>query len=115
MEEVTKILLNGISIPNFIAFYIMGVAGAIVSLGFSVESGIRKNTTTPNKFSWGALKVKTGRIIIAAITIALGIIFNKEILSFMFSSEAPVELTLWSSLIVGMGWDRLGKTLTTKK
>ena len=116
MEEgVAKILLNGVPLTQFIAFSIAGVIGAIFSFGINVGSDIKKNTSTPNKFSKGHFKVKIWRVGIAVISIAVFIIFNKEILGFMLSSETTVELTLLSSFVAGMGWDRLGKTIASKK
>ncbi|MCK4823522.1 hypothetical protein KA005_47660 [bacterium] len=114
-EDVAKLLLNGVPLTQFIAFYIAGVVGAIFSYGINVGVDVKKNTETPNKFSKRHFKVKLWRVIIAAISIAAGIIFNKEILGVMLSSETSIELTLWSSFGAGMAWDRLGKTVTAKK
>ena len=114
-EEIAKILLNGVPLNQFIAFYIAGVIGAVVSYGFNVGMSMKKDATTPKKFSKTHFKVKIWRLVIAVISIAGRIVFNKEILGFVLASDASIELTLWSAVLAGAGWDRFGKAITAKK
>ena len=114
-EEVAKLLLNGIPMSQFIAFYIAGLVGAIISYGINVGMAVKMDKTTSAKFKRSEFKVKFWRVIVAALSLAAGIIFNKEILGFLLDSEAVIELNLWSAFGVGMTSDRLGKKLTGLK
>lgn len=114
-ENVAKILLNGVPLNQFIAFYIAGAVGGILSFAINVGEAVKKNSTTPSKFQWSKLKFKVLRIVGAMISLAAGIVFWPQISSFMLSSETPIELTLWSAFIVGMGADQLGKKLSSFK
>ena len=114
-EEIGKLLLNGVPLPQFIAFYIAGSVGAVFSFAINVGSDIKKDKATPGKFSKAHFKVKIWRFVSAIITLALIIVFNKEILGFLLASEGAVELTLWSSFVSGMGADRIGKRIAAIK
>ena len=111
-EDVVKILLNGIPLNQFIAFYIAGLVGAAISFGINVGQAVKKNTTTPSDFRWRKLKVKAIRWMTSFLLLAVGIVFNKEILGAALDSATPIELTLWASLLVGMSTDQLGKKLS---
>ncbi len=113
--EVAKILLNGIPLPKFIAFLIAGLVGSILAFGINVGQAVKKDESTPNTFKWNVLKVKVTRWVISLLTLVVGIIFNKEILGFGLDSATPIELTLWSAFLVGMGTDQLGKKLSSFK
>jgi len=111
-DDVVSILLNGIPLHQFIAFYIAGLVGAIISFGINVGQAVKKDASTPKKFNWKVLKVKSVRWMTTLLLLAIGIIFNKEILGAALNSEATIELTLWASLLVGMSTDQLGKKLS---
>lgn len=114
-DDVVKILLNGIPATQFIAFYIAGLVGAVLSFGINVGQAVKKDTSTPNTFQWAKVKVKATRWMTTILLLAVGIVFNKEILGAALNSEAPIELTLWASLLVGMSTDQLGKKLAGLK
>jgi hypothetical protein len=114
-DEVVKILLNGIPLTKFIAFYIVGLVGAIISFGINVGQAVRRDKSTPSKFKFSHLKIKFIRWVTTILLLAVGIVFNKEILGGVFESETSIELTLWSSLLVGMSTDQIGKYLSGKK
>ena len=111
-EDVVTILLNGIPLNQFIAFYIAGLVGAFISLGINIGQAVKNDKTTPKKFTLKKLKVKTIRWVTTLLLLAVGIIFNKEILGAALESATTIELTLWSSLLVGMSTDQLGKKLS---
>lgn len=119
MEDITgdvgKILLNGIPFSQFIAFYIAGLVGSFIAFGINVGQAVKHNTTTPNIFMWSKLKISALRWATSLLLLAVGIIFNKEILGAALNSETAIELTLWSSLLVGMSTDQLGKKLSGLK
>lgn len=114
-EDVVKILLNGVPLNQFIAFYIAGGVGAILSFAINVGEAVKKDKATPSKFQLSKLKLKALRILGAVISLAAGIVFWPQISGFLLSSETPIELTLWSAFIVGMGADQLGKKLSSFK
>jgi len=114
-EDVVKILLNGIPLNTFIAFYIAGLVGTFISFGINVGQAVKKSTTTPNTFKWVNVKFKLIRWVTSLLLLAVGIVFNKEILGAGLESASPIELTLWASLLVGMGTDQLGKKLSGLK
>ena len=45
-EDVVHILLNGIPLNQFLAFYIAGVVGGILSFAINVGEDVKKNSTT---------------------------------------------------------------------
>lgn len=114
-DDVVKLLLNGIPLHQFIAFYIAGLVGALITFGINVGQAVKNDTTTPNKFQLKKVKFKLVRWMTTLLLLAVGIIFNKEIFGAMLNSETPIELTLWSSLLAGMGTDQLGKRLSGLK
>ena len=114
-ENVVEILLNGIPATQFIAFYIAGLVGIVISFGINVSQSVKNDKATPNKFVWVKLKFKLIRWLTSLLVLAVGIVFNKEILAAGLESASPIELTLWASLLVGMGTDQLGKKLSGLK
>jgi len=113
--DVAKILLNGMPLSTFIAFYIAGLVGVIISFGINVHQAVKKDNATHQKFKWVDLKFKAIRWATSILLLAVGIVFNKEILAAGLESASPIELTLWASLLVGMGTDQLGKKLSGLK
>jgi len=111
-DDVVQILLNGIPLSQFIAFYIAGLGGVIISFGINVHQAVKHDNTTHQKFKWVDLKFKAIRWATSILLLAVGIVFNKEILAAGLESASPIELTLWASLLVGMGLDQLGKKLS---
>lgn len=114
-DDIVKILLNGIPLSQFIAFYIVGLVGAFISFGINVGLAVKKDAATPNKFSPRKLRFKLIRWATSLLLLAVGIVFNKEILAAGLESASQIELKLWSALLVGMSTDQLGKTLSRLK
>jgi len=114
-DNVITILLNGIPATQFIAFYIAGLVGVFLSFGINVGQAVKRTNATPNTFKWVNLKFKFIRWSTSLLLLAVGIVFNKEILGAGLESASPIELTLWASLLVGMGTDQLGKKLSSFK
>lgn len=110
-----QLLLNGIPVSQFIAFYIAGLVGVFISFGINVHQSVKNDATTHQKFQWVELKFKAIRWGTSLLLLAVGIVFNKEVLSAGLESASPIELTLWASLLVGMGLDQLGKKLSGLK
>lgn len=114
-EEVYRILLNGVPLPQFIAFVVAGTVGIIFSYGINIGMAVRNDPNTPKKFQRKSFQFKFWRVLIAFMTVVITVIFNQEILGLVLNSEAPIELNLWSAFLAGMGWDRAGKSITTIK
>jgi len=111
-NDVVKLLLNGIPLHQFIAFYIAGLVGIVIAFGINVGQSVKNDKTTSSTFQWNKLKFKAIRWSTSILLLAVGILFNKEILGFGLESQSPIELTVWSSILVGMGLDQLGKKLS---
>jgi len=114
-HSVLEILLNGIPLHQFFAFYIAGLVGIMISFGIHVHQSVKNDAATPNKFVWVKLKFKLIRWMTSLLLLAVGIVFNKEILAAGLESAAPIELKVWSAFLVGMGLDQLGKQLSGLK
>lgn len=111
-EDLTKLLLAGLTRTEFIAFFIWGVVGMIMSFGFSVIY----NTKVKDKESWNWKKLWSGgkRFGLGLLTVAAGVIFFEKLAGFMLDSDAPIKLTQWGALtIVGLGSDRLAKVFAS--
>jgi len=114
-EAVGQRLLNGVEVIDFVSFIIAGMIGAIFMFFINVGESVKKDKNTPSKFRWSALKLKVSRFITALISLALVIVFPDKILGFLFESETPIQLTIWSMFIIGMGADQLGKKISSLK
>lgn len=101
MKNVTDIILNGITLPMFIACYIVGLCGFILSIAGNVKKGINNpDNSTPTKFDWGVFFSENWlRIMQNIIGLAVGIILAKSIVG--------QEITVPLSLAIGAGIDRL--------
>jgi len=108
-QNVTQILLNGVPLAVFIAFYIAGIIGVFISYAINVAFAVKNDPTTSNKFKRSEFKVKVLRVVLALLLLAVGIIFPEQIWGFVFHSDAPIQLNLWSAFMTGMGTDRIGK------
>lgn len=114
-EEVYKILLNGVPLHQFIAFYIAGAGGALLMFIINVGQAVRKDESTAFKFKWSELKIKALRVLGTVITLAALIVFWPQISSLILASETPIDLTVYSAFICGMGADQLGKKFASIK
>lgn len=114
-DDVVKILLNGIPLSQFIAFYIAGLVGALITFGINIGQAVKKDVTTPNKFQLKKVRFRLVRWMTTLLLLAVGIVFHKEILGVLLDSTTPIDLTLWSALLAGMGTDQLGKKLSGLK
>jgi len=74
--DVIKILLNGIPLSTFIAFYISGLLGSILSYSISVRVAIRTDSKTSNTFKWKEFKLKIWRVITGVIALAAVIVIG---------------------------------------
>ena len=111
--SVAEKLLNGVPIDDFIAFYIAAMVGFVLVFSWDVKEGVKKSTKTPNKWDWPSFWKGWKRITKSMILIAAGIVFWPQISTFLFASEATVNLELWTAFGLGIGLDKLNTGLTT--
>ena len=111
-EEITKLLLVGLTKAEFIAYFIWGVAGMLGSFGANVIYKTKVKTKQP--WSWKKFWSGGMRLGLGLLWVAIGVVFFEKVAGIMLASEAPIQLTAWGSLtIVGFGSDRIGKTLSS--
>jgi hypothetical protein len=107
-NDVTTLLLSGLSKQQFIAYFIWAFAGWLLSFTISVRNAVVKKND--NKWEWSKFWKGMWRVLGGLISLAAGIIFFEKLAGLMFDSETPIILTAWSSFaIVGLGSERLGK------
>lgn len=112
-DAVVEKMLNGVPIEDFLAFFAWALIGMLVIFFMGVGNNVQKNGWQWARF-WNGWK----RILVNVFLIAIGIIFWPNLSKFFFDNETPVELTMWSSLTIGLMLDRLRswvKSLAVKK
>lgn len=114
-DEIYRLLLNGVPLPQFVAFVIAGIVGIVFSYGVNVGMAVKNDPKTPGKFQRKSFHFKFWRVLIAVLSVVITVIFNQEILGFVLNSDAPIQLNLWSAFLSGMGWDRVSKSITQIK
>ena len=128
MEDgVKQILLNGLTVPEFLVLYGAAIAGAFVLLLIKMIKAIGKDARTPNKFSWRYTLKGFLKFLIAMIILPWLIIWFEdyapvfmETLFFLpdygaESSHLSIELNWGSAFLVGMGIDGIIHKILKKK
>jgi hypothetical protein len=112
-SNVTEILLNGMPLGQFIGYYIIGMAGALMFFLGNLYKGITQDTSTPMKFSWRYFVKGLIRVVLSLTTLAFGILYFSELSPFLFQlTEGQfVEINGFSALLLGIGVDSLWKKL----
>lgn len=112
-EEVIMKMLNEIPVVDFLAYFAWGTIAMLVVFGLGVNINAKKTG-----WHWRAFWNGWKRILINLVLIAMGIVFWPNLSQFLFSSETVIELTMWSSLLLGLSLDRLRswiKSMSTKE
>ncbi len=110
-EDVTNLLLVGLSKAEFIAYSIWGLVGMLMSFGWSVVKVTTKKTT---KWNWSRFWSGGKRLGLGILSVAVGVVFFEKVAGFMLASDTPIQLTAWGSLtIVGLGSDKVGRFLAS--
>jgi len=112
-EVILEKMLNGVPINDFISFYISALLGFMLFFGWDVREGVKKSAKTPNKWDWPSFWKGWKRITKSLVLIAVGIVFWPQISAFLFASESPVSLELWTAFGLGVMLDKLNTGLTT--
>lgn len=97
---------------EFLKFSFWAFVGMVGSFSYSVRQSIRKDSATPNRFSWPYLWKGMFRFVSSIFTICASVIFWEQISGWFFESASKVELTAWSAFwIIGVGNDKIVKSL----
>lgn len=108
MEQLKEILLNGMSLPFFLAMFILAILGVMVFFAREVIHAIKYDNRTPEKFNFKLmLKMSALRIFIGLVIIAVSIIYFGEISKLVFQVENPLEINGFIAFSLGLGIDRL--------
>ena len=107
-SEVTRILLNGMEIPFFIAMLLLAFAGAIVFFIREIMKSMKYDNRTPNKFNFKTMwRMSVLRILLAIILIPISIVYFGDLSKIVFHIENPLEINGFVAFTLGMGIDRL--------
>lgn len=109
-NEVTQILLNGMSISFFIAMLIASFLGVLVLFLSDVVMAVKYDSRTPKKFEFGYMfKTGAARLIIGIIVLCVTIIYFGEISRVIFQVEEPLAMNGGVAFLVGLGIDTIVK------
>lgn len=105
-SDVTKILLNGMELPFFIAMWIIAIAGMIVLFLSDVGDAVKYDSRTPKKFNfWYMLKSGAIRLITGIIVISIVIVYFEDVTAVVFNSESAVGIKGFSAFLLGLAVD----------
>lgn len=108
MEQLKEILLNGMSLPFFLAMLILALLGVGVFFAREVIHAIKYDNRTPEKFDFKTMfKMSALRIFIGLVVIAITIVYFGEISKLVFQVEQPLEINGFIAFSLGLGVDRL--------
>jgi len=108
-DQVIEKMLNGVPVSDFIAYFLWALIAMFIVFGINVGSNAKKTG-----WSWPSFWAGWKRILINLLLIAAGIVFWPNISSFIFQSETPIELTMWSSFGLGLGLDQFRSWIKAK-
>lgn len=109
-EEVAKILLNGMEVSFFIAMLIAALAGILVLFLTDVNSAVKKDKATPDKFNfWYMMKTGAARVIVGIIVISFSIVYFGELSKIVFQIDFPLEINGVVAFFIGLGSDTIVK------
>lgn len=107
-NEIIDILLNGLSLPFFLAMYISALVGVLVFFIREVLQGLKYDNRTSTKFNWKTMwQMSALRILVGMIGIAVSIVYFPEMSKILFQVEQPLEINGALAFIMGMSIDRV--------
>lgn len=111
-DQVREILLNGMSIPKFMAFYLASLLGAFIWLLIKTMEGIAKDPKTPKKFSLKHATKGLIKFVITLLVLPWAILYFPDygptILDTLFilpDGKTLIELNAGSAFVMGMSID----------
>ena len=106
-SEFWEILLNGMNITHFCAYFVLMLIGAWIHFGMQVHDSLRNDQHTPNKFHfWFMIKDNLIRLSLVLLMVWVNIVFFEEI--------TGTPITAYSALMLGVSWDAIIGTGTSK-
>jgi hypothetical protein len=120
-EDVGKHLLNGMEPSFFIAMLLFAIAGVAVQFLFDVIKSVNYDKRTEERFNWKQFFLVGGaRMIGSFIVLVMAVLFFDEISSVLFNAvgggnEVSIQLTGWSSFLLGLSIDSLIKIVLDLK
>ena len=120
-DEVTRMLLSGITEKEFMVFYLVGIAGFGVRFLGELWAGIRLDRNTPFKFQWKYFAKGGLRMVMSMIVLAFVIARFQEFSHYLVDIEFPnptriaegedpvATITVGSAFIMGLGLDEIVK------
>ena len=114
-EEMQAILLNGMPLGEFVAYYLVGVVGIAFFFLSNLLTAIESDPNTPGTFRWVYFIRGLIRVVLALMALGLGIIYFSELMQFIMEvpEGADVEINGFSALLLGIGVDGLSKKLVS--
>lgn len=106
-KEILDHILGPGDPSYFIAAVFYAAVGIVVSLLFSSTKRDQSKPETPNTFSWYYLLWDNAkRIVLSVLLVLITLRFSREFIG--------ADLTMFTALLVGLGWDRLSSYIKDK-
>jgi len=105
-DEITKMILRDLTVTQFIIFLGTALVGLLGSFLYSVLRAIKYDNNTDRTFNWRHFGKGVARTILAIITLVICIVEWDHVYPVLLDAEGPVELTIWSSFVLGISSDR---------
>ena len=103
--EVAELILRDLTVIQFVVFLIFGMVGLMGSFLYYVSIAIKHDSNTDQKFNWRHFMKGVARTILAIIALIMCIIEWDKVSPIILESDGPVELTIWSSFLLGVSSD----------
>ena len=108
MDEITKILLNGMGLSFFFAMLICAFAGIVIFFTIEVIKAIKYDMRTPKKFDYRTLfKMSLLRMLIAVILVPLSIAYFGDMSKLVFGITDPLEINGFVAFVMGISIDKI--------
>jgi hypothetical protein len=102
-----QLLLGSYDLTTFFGFLFFALVGVLISLLWQANTRDQNTTDSPVKFKWWfLLKDNWKRIISSILLIYVTIRFFKEL--------THLDLNMFLSLCIGLGWDKLSEFIKSK-
>jgi hypothetical protein len=105
-----EIILNGMDPKFFMSMLFCALAGVLVLFMKQVYNSVKKDNTTPSKFSWRFLIFDSGpRMVIGFIIICFSIAYFGDMSKLIFGIEIPLQINGFVALLLGISIDTVVK------
>lgn len=106
-EDVTKMLLQGITVGEFKVLYLVGIIGIIARFLYNLNSGIKKDPDTPYKFQFRFFIKGLSRLVLSLIILALVVArfqeFSHLLVNIETSFAIPTRLPDGNEIVTAAG------------